>query len=93
MPLQAAEEVPKGLQYVGLRAHFLEYRQEMGENTFLMEVAQVIEDTFSYLVMVRRAGTKGKLIRWEVDKDFWRSVQGKEIYLYFPPEQLILLER
>lgn len=93
LPLQAAEEVPKGLQYVGVRVHYLEYRQESGENTFLMEVVQVIEDTFSYLVMVRRAGSKGKLIRWEVDKGFWQSVQGKELYLYFPPEQLILLER
>ena len=93
LPLQAAGEVPRGLRYVGMRAHFLEYRQAPGENTFLMEVVQVIEDTFSYLVMVRRQGSTGKLIRWEVDKGFWQSIKGKELYLYFPPEQLILLER
>ena len=93
LPLQVAAEVPKGLKYVGIRAHFLEYRQEEGENTFLMEVVQVIEDTFSYLVMVRRQGTEGKLIRWEVDKQFWRSLQGEKLYLYFPPEEIILLEK
>lgn len=97
LPLMAAGNVPQGLKYVGLRAHFLAYRPGPGANTFLMEVVRVIEDTFSYLVMVRRAGTRGKPIRWEVDKDFWQSVQGavqgQELYLYFPPEQLILLER
>jgi len=93
LSLQATDEVPAGLKYVGLRAHFLAYRQGPGENTFRMEVMKVIEDTFSYLVMVRRAESRGKPIRWEVDKDFWQSVAGRELYLYFPPEQLILLER
>ena len=93
LSLKAADEVPAGLKYVGLRAHFLAYRQGPSENTFRMEVMKVIEDTFSYLVMVRRAGSRGKPIRWEVDKDFWQSAAGRELYLYFPPEQLILLER
>ena len=79
------------IKYVGFRAKFIEYSQRAGENTFLMEVIQVIEDTFSYLIMVRHKGTNGKLVRWEVDKKTWRSIQSPEVYLYFSPDRLILL--
>ena len=80
------------IKYVGFRARFIEYSQIAGDNTFLMEVVQVIEDTFSYLIMVKCKGTSGKLIRWEIDKKTWRSIQASEIYLHFPPEKLMLLE-
>ena len=58
-----------------------------------MEVVQVIEDTFSYLVMVRRKGTQAKPIRWELDKKEWQSICNGEIHLHFPAAHLILLER
>ena len=81
------------IKYVGFRAKFIQYSQSTGDNTFLMEVVQVIEDTFSYLIMVRHKGTNGKLIRWEVDKKIWRSIQAPEIYLHFSPDKLMLLEK
>lgn len=81
------------IKYVGFRARFIEYRSTEGENTFLMEVVNVIEDTFSYLIMVRRKGTNAKLIRWEVDKKTWKSIQSPEIYLHFSPDKLMLLEK
>ena len=81
------------IKYVGFRAKLIEYSQNSGENTFLMEVVQVIEDTFSYLIMVRHKKTNGKMIRWEVDKKIWRSIQAPEIYLHFSPDKLILLEK
>lgn len=93
LPLAIGKGGPKIVRYVGLRAHFLEYRREAGENTFLMEVLQVIEDTFSYLIMVRRKGTLGKGIRWEVEKEKWHAIRGAEVYLHFPPRHLMLLER
>ena len=64
-----AKKIPDDLKFVGIRAHDFELRDELGENTFLMEIAQVIEDTFSYIVMVRANG--GKPLRWEVDKNFF----------------------
>ena len=66
-----AKNIPDGLKFVGIRAHDLEPCADLGVNTFSMEIAQVIEDTFSYIVMVRANG--GKLIRWEVDKDFFNK--------------------
>ncbi len=61
-----AENIPDDLKFVGIRAHDLELCDERGENIFDMEVVQVIEDTSSYIVMVRADG--GKPIRFEVDK-------------------------
>ena len=86
-----AKKIPDDLKFAGIRAHNLEYRAEAVENTFPMEIAQVIEDTFSYIVMVRANG--GKAIRWEVDKKFWRDIQNSEIYLHFPPDKIILANR
>ena len=57
-----------------------------------MEVTDVIEDTFSYLIMVRRAGTEASRIRWELPKDEWHRIEAKELSLYFPPEKLMLMD-
>ena len=80
---------------IGLRAHFLAYRsgaEDPAQNIFRMDVARVIEDTFSYLVMVRRAGTDGGLIRWELSKAEWEKVAAEQICLYFPPEEIMQLK-
>ena len=61
-----APNIPDDLKFVGIRAHDLELCSERGENIFAVEVVQVIEDTSSYIVMVRADG--GKSIRFEVDK-------------------------
>ena len=86
-------DLTKKIKFVGFRAKFIQYSQFEGENIFLMEVVEVIEDTFSFLIMVRRKNTNAKLIRWEVDKKIWHSVKAPEIYLYFPPEKIILMEK
>ena len=83
------------LRYAGIRAHFLEKKESPAENTFPMEIAKVIEDTFSYLVMVRRKGSGAKAICWELSKEEWRkfAASGKELYLHFPPEKIMQMER
>ncbi|MGN0949693.1 MAG: sulfate/molybdate ABC transporter ATP-binding protein [Mitsuokella sp.] len=95
LPLQVSGKVSAKTAYIGLRAHFLEYR-EGGEcpekNIFRMEVADVIEDTFSYLVMVRRAGTNARRIRWELPKEEWQRIAAAKLSLYFPPEKIILMD-
>lgn len=95
LPLHTAAEPSENLSYVGLRAHFFAYREE-GENPekniFRMEVTDVIEDTFSYLIMVRRAGTNARRIRWELPKEEWQRIAAAELSLYFPPEKIILMD-
>ena len=91
MELSAVREVPEDLKYVGIRAHYFERMEGPGENTFLMEVVQVIEDTFSYLVMVRLAGTEHEPLRWELEKKDWLALDRQSFYLRLPPEKLLLM--
>ncbi|SDG02808.1 molybdate transport system ATP-binding protein [Selenomonas sp. WCT3] len=91
-----ATNVPAKSKYVGIRAHFLKFRPGPGENTIPVDIVQVIEDTFSMLVMVRKAGSDGKTIRCELSKQEWQEWQqwqetGKPIYLHLPPEKIMVL--
>ena len=91
--LKTSEEPPPGTRYAGIRAHFLEPRDRAeGENVFPMEVVRVIEDTFSFIVMVRPAGQAAAPIRWELAKKAWHDLSGRELFIYFPPEAIMLLE-
>ena len=85
-----AKKIPDDLKFVGIRAHDLEYRDTAGENIFRMEVAQVIEDTFSFIIMVR-ANVDAKPLRWEVDKTIPNSsFLIPNCFLRFPPDKIIL---
>lgn len=92
--LTTIKEPSEATKYVGIRAHFLEPKaaRENSDNVFLMKVDHVIEDTFSYLIMVR-FGDKGKLIRYELGKKEWEKIKADELYLYFPPDKLMLMNR
>ncbi|WP_302358417.1 sulfate/molybdate ABC transporter ATP-binding protein [uncultured Mitsuokella sp.] len=95
LSLHVSGKVSDRTAYVGLRAHFLEYREgkeRPEENIFRMEVTDVIEDTFSYLVMIRRAGHQASCIRWELPKAEWRAIKAPVLSVYFPPEKIMLME-
>ena len=49
-------------------------------------------DTFSYLVMIRRAGHEAASIRWELPKEEWRAIEAPRLSVYFPPEKIMLME-
>ena len=93
LTLRTAEPPPAGTKYAGIRAHFLQARESAaGENVFPMEAVQTIEDTFSYIVMVRPLGSEAAPLRWELAKEEWQRLEGRELYLYFPPEQVMVME-
>lgn len=81
-----AENIPDDLKFVGVRAHDLELCSELGENIFAMEVVQIIEDTSSYVVMVRAGG--GKALRVEVGTRDWGL--GTSCFVRFPADKIIL---
>lgn len=93
LTLKTKEALSPLVQYAGIRAHFLEPREDAaGENVFPMEAVRIIEDTFSYIIMVRPKGTKATPLRWELEKKQWQKLAGKELFLYFPPEQIMVME-
>lgn len=86
--LNVNKKIPDDLKFVGIHSHFLENVFTTGENVFEFEVAKEIEDTFSYIVMLR-AGKK--LIRCEVSKKMWQERRAAKILLKFPAEKIILM--
>ena len=82
------------IAFAGIRAHFLVLQENVGENTFVMEVLDVVEDVFSYLIMLRRKGSEARPVRWELSKEEWLGLGNPtEVNLHFPPNKIMLLER
>ena len=80
------------IKYPAIRAHFLTAHKPADiENVFPVEVVRVIEDTFSYIIMIRPQGKAVKPLRWELPKQEWQELPKDVIYLYLPPEQLMMM--
>ena len=96
LELPAGQSLPADLGYAGLRAHFFELAEGPGRNVFAAEIVQVIENTFSYLVMFRPEGAtvkESKPLRWEVDKAVWQEIAGAKLYVRFPADKIIYLKK
>ena len=76
---------------VGIRMH--DVRPGHGENEVLCDVAEVIENPFSFTVLLRPAGrTDTTPVGWEMEKDVWRAQQAEQLWVHFPAEGLLALE-
>ncbi|TCS78714.1 sulfate/molybdate ABC transporter ATP-binding protein [Pectinatus cerevisiiphilus] len=95
LQLSVNQQIPDDLSYVGFRAHFFEPKstQQQVMNCFRAQVLKVIEDTFSYIIMVRPYGTEGRPLRWELDKAEWLRLREKPLFLTIPENKLILLKK
>ena len=79
-----ADEIPPDARYVGIRMHYI--RMGNGENAFLCDVAEEIENPFSYTLMLKRSGAEGETeaFGYELEKADW--IRGrKQITVHFPP--------
>lgn len=88
--LSVNKKIPDDLKFIGIHAHALEFSRA-GENIFSAELVQEIEDTFSNILMLKLTADSENLIRWEVEKDFWRNVQRNELCVKIPAEKIIFL--
>ena len=62
------------------------------ENTYRCKVVEVIENPFSYTVMLVRADAPGTVpIGWEMVKDVWEHMQTNEVTICIPTEAILLL--
>ena len=81
------------VQHIAIRAHYLTLAEEGAESALPARVAEVIESTFTYIVMLRFA-EEGLPIRWEIAKATWLPLDaglGDTLYFRFPVEELMLL--
>ena len=81
------------VRHIAVRAHYLVLASENDVDALPARIAEVIESTFTYIVMLRFAD--GAMpIRWEIDKATWHAHEagiGDTLYFNFPIEELILL--
>ena len=89
LTLTANKKIPDDLKFIGIRAHDLEIVSTTGENTFQFDVVKEIEDTSSYILMIRAGGN---LIRWEVSKNFWLKMNAAKVYVKIPADKIILMD-
>ncbi len=81
-------DADKAVRYVGLRAHNLQFAE--AENAIDCTVTRVIDNVFSYIVMLKTPG--GGLLRMEFDKELHLPPpEGRAVTVYFDPEALLLL--
>lgn len=88
-----APEILEDIKYIGVRMHDIQLASEAGVNTFMCDVRHVIENPFSYTVMVSKEGENVKeLIGIELDKEVWEAVKGEKILIHVPEDTVLLLE-
>ena len=79
--------------HIAVRAHYLVLASESDADALPARIAEVIESTFTYIVMLRFAD--GAMpIRWEIDKATWHAHEagiGDTLHFNFPVEELMLL--
>jgi len=96
--LYSNKKVPDGITHVGMRAHYIKcFDNTDFTNTLNCKVSQVIENPFSYIVMLDNLYNRNKKvssrIRWEVDKEEWENIgtQKDTIRVVLDPDKLLLL--
>ena len=81
------------VRHIAVRAHYLVLASENDVDALPARIAEVIESTFTYIVMLRFAD--GAMpIRWEIDKATWHAHEagiGDTLHFNFPVEELMLL--
>ena len=75
-------------KYVGMRMHDL--CMDAGENTFDCQVVEIIENPFSYTIMLK-AQADAQAFGWEVNKETWQQIASEKIKIGFPKGKIILL--
>lgn len=77
----------------GIRGHHLQMSEKIGPNVYEMEVAEVMEDTFEYVLLLKKPGHDGPLIHWMLPKRTGNELPQGRLNIHFPPESLMLLKK
>ena len=88
--LETSDTILEEHKILGIRAHLIEL-EKSDENSFAVEVERVVEDVFTYIILVRKKDAKNS-IRIEVDKHIWEKVENREnLFITMRKENLILM--
>ncbi len=82
-------ELLAGCTHVGVRMHNVLPGE--GENAFDCELAELIENPFSYTLMLRPVGGTGELIGSELPKELWEAKRSGTLRFHIPPDMIQVL--
>ena len=94
--LETALPLPEGLEYVGVRAHFVKPADGPGPNRLKCRVERVVTEAFSTVVMLSTpGGNEGYArLRVELPQERWESLgQPAELWAELSPGDLLPLTR
>lgn len=80
-------------EFIAIRGHNLKAVSSPGENVYPMEPVELIEDTFEYVLQIRRKGTNAKPILWMLAKEQYHAMPLENLMVKFPLEALMLLKK
>lgn len=86
------KEIPKEMQYIGIRAHYLVTEKKDGiENELEVLDHEILEDPFEWTISFR--SSKGKeWIQWKISKREWNITEkGVPTHLFVPEEEIMFL--
>lgn len=88
--LETSDTILEEHKILGIRAHLIEL-EKSDENSFAVGVERVVEDVFTYIILVRKKDAKNS-IRIEVDKHILEKVENREnLFITMRKEDLILM--
>ena len=88
--LETSDTILEEHKILGIRAHLIEL-EKSDENSFAVEVERVVEDVFTYIILIRKKDAKNS-IRIEVDKHILEKVENREnLFITMRKEDLILM--
>ncbi len=96
--LRSPEGIGVDLSFAGFRANFFEIVEAWEPvNVVECEVEQIIEDVFSYIVLLRQKNNQSQaewsLLRYEISKIKWEELGRNIRYLKMPAEKIIWMKR
>lgn len=84
--------ISSNIKYVGIRLHDVKIGGE-AENGIQCRVADVIENPFSYTIMLRPMGRETKIpLGIQLSKNLWNEIRAEELTVHLPSEKILLLE-
>ena len=90
MALETTEAIGDA-RYVGIRMHDITFGN--GDNPQLCDVTDVIENPFSYTVMLRLCHQEdAQILGWEMDKALWRQIQAPQLHINIKKNGILLLK-
>lgn len=77
--------------WIGIRRLFVSGGEK--RNVFTFDVVNVIENPFTYTIMLRVCGNpRAKALEWELEKTNWQQIRAGQIRVYIPPQEILLLK-